>query len=316
MAKVLLIDGNSLGFANQMANKLTVGGREVQAIFGFLRSLRDIMQQHPGFEPLVLWDHRAQWRFDLYPDYKGNRDKDPKMVESKNQWKAQKPTLAKMLNALGVSQLLVHGAEADDMAGLMSVSITAKGGEVVLVSGDQDWLQLLNERCHWFDPIRDHRISMKNFAEFTGYATPRQFLEGKALQGDTSDHIKGVGGIGEKGAAEFILQYGSVDEFFRQAEAGELPKKLGAVLKRFANNEVPPREGYDLPMRDAYRRNLKLMDLQNVPKPDPHKVKVTKGNYNIDRFRELCEELAFRSILIKLDAWIQPFHTQAQRKAA
>ena len=311
MAKALLIDGNAIGFASQMATKLTVGGREVQAIFGFIRTLRDVVEQFRGFEPLVLWDHRAQWRFDLYPDYKGNRERDAKMVEMKEKYKAQKPLIGRALYTLGISQLLVRGAEADDMAGLLTAKITGRGGKVVLCTGDRDWLQLMNENVVWFDPIRGQRVTAKNFSEFTGYATARQFLEGKALTGDASDNIKGVGGIGEKGAPEFLMQWGSVEEFFRRADAGELPPKLPKAWERFARNECPPRS--DVPMRDAYRRNLKLMDLQSVPKPDPKLVKVTRGRFNPEAFRELCEELAFRSILLKFEQWIQPFQTLTEQ---
>lgn len=312
MANVILIDGNALGHASHRSTKLTCGGREVQAIFGMFRAIRATISKFPGYQPLVLWDGKAHWRFELYPAYKSNRRNDAKKQAEHEAYKAQTPEIQKGLLLLGVRQLRVVSAEADDMAGLMSKKIVDAGGNVVLVTGDQDWLQLVNERCVWFDPIRDHFVNHNTFAEFTGYATPEQFLEGKALTGDTSDCIKGVGGIGEKGAPEFLMQYGSVRDFFKLADLDALPAKLPAAIRRFANNEKPPNS--DTPMRDAFARNMQLMNLRDVPKPDPAAVRITPGRFAPARFRELCDELAFASITRQFDSWITPFETLSSKQ--
>ena len=76
--RISLIDGNSVGHAAHRATKLRSGDMETQAVFGMLRSIRDMKVERPNFEPIVLWDGRAQWRFDLHPEYKSNRDNDPK----------------------------------------------------------------------------------------------------------------------------------------------------------------------------------------------------------------------------------------------
>lgn len=312
MINPMLLDANSIGFAAQNGTKLTVGERQVQAIFGFLRSLRGAVQKFPNYKPIVLWDGKAKWRFDLFPGYKDRTGKDSKMDAMRESYQEQRPDIARALKYLGVTQAIVLDAEADDLAAQMSMRYSKMGSQVLLVTGDKDWMQLIDENVRWYEhrQERSRIVSMHNFFDETGCKTPSIFVQNKALMGDSSDTIPGVGGIGEKGAAEFLAEFGSVDNFFRLADAGELPKKLSVVRKRFANNERPLKSkkyGEMPPMRDAYYRNLKLMDLKQAPEIKPSDMRVTKGSLDVEAFAQFCEEMFFRSILSDINNWVEPF---------
>ena len=331
--KKRIIDGNSVGHAAHRATKLTSGKLQTQAVFGFIRSLRDMMVKTPDFAPLVLWDGKAQWRYDLHPLYKSNRENDPKKVEERERYKEQRPYIARALEHLGVRQMTVFTHEADDMAGyLVEKIMSTPGNEIILTTGDEDWLQLLRPGVTW----QDHRdvskvITLDNLLDRTGYSTPFAFLEGKCLQGDSSDVISGVGGIGEGTAPEFLAEFGSVSHFWRDCDTGKhVPKNKAqrslwqgtstktkeewATDYRAAGGDTTDKKAFKKHMDDwpgqgriLFKRNFRLMQLLRVEKPDPKNVQVVTGKLDKDKFAEVCEELAFGSILRTLDTFIKPF---------
>lgn len=300
MPKYLLIDGNSVGYASHHATKLSSGGQETQAVFGFLKTMRELRVTYPNHTPIVLWDGRAEWRFALNPSYKSNRNDDPKKVAVKEAYKSQTPFIRDALEALGIRQMTVATHEADDMAGyLVSTLMQKPDTEIVLISGDGDWIQLVRTGVTWRDMRDDAKIvTIANLFEKTGYKTPLAYLEGKCLQGDSSDVISGVGGIGEKGAPEFLAEFGSVRNFWKVCADGTF------VPKKKAHINLNEGEG-----RKLFGRNLKLMQLIKVAKPDPAHVEVRKGQLNRERFQQICEELGFASILKQLDVFINRFET-------
>lgn len=297
MSGTLLIDANAIGYSEHNATKLSSGGMQTQAIFGFTKKVSAFKEQFPDYRHLVLWDGKAQWRYDLYPGYKGNRESDQKKKESREAYKVQRPHIARILNALGIDQIRAHRDEADDLAGSFARDLTRKPDhKVVLVTGDGDWLQLVQPNVDWYDPRKDGKwVTHKDFTDKTGYLGARQFLEGKALQGDISDTINGVGGLGEKYAAELIAEHGSVEEFLKKVDAGYMPR-----LKREQNLASP--EG-----REIFRRNMRLMNLIDAPKPNREDITIVRGRYDEAAFKELCARYAFHSILRGFDRFIQPF---------
>jgi 5'-3' exonuclease len=298
MANTVIIDANALGYANHNATKLTVGDFQVQAIFGFLKTIRNIREEYqfPDWQIVVLWDGHSAWRKELCPEYKANRvAKDEKQLAHKEAYKKQVPFIRKALQLLGVRQMLVSSAEADDMAGVLAKRLSVNN-LVTLITGDKDWLQLVNNNTVWYDPIRDNRVGVGNFFEFTGYQTREGFLDGKALMGDNSDNISGVGGIGEKGAPEFIAEFGSVDNYFKQVDDGKF------VPKKKAHERLASEEG-----RKIFYRNRHLMNLLDVPTPPQEDVNVMTPTYNKEVFRNLCEKLAFQSFLRDFDNFLKPF---------
>lgn len=293
-----LVDGNSIGYAAHMANKLEYDGMEVQAIYGILMSLKKSIQDVPC-RHIVLWDG-ASWRYGEYPEYKANRRESE--VESKAQYKSQAAYIHEMLTHLGIDQVLHTTAEADDLAGyyvnkFCPNDINSKRITIDLVTGDKDWIQLVRPGVVWYDPIRNRECSLDNFQEFTGVKNAKQFIEKKAIVGDSSDNIKGVMGIGEKGADKLLASFNSVKTMVEIHETGSLGK-VPVNWKRLADNE-----GHRL---DVFNRNVRLMDLNQGVLGDG-KVDITKGKVDIPAFRALCEELAFTSILDNMDVFVGTF---------
>jgi 5'-3' exonuclease len=330
MSRTLIIDGNSVGYAAHHATKLTSGSLQTQAIFGFIKTMRELRTTYIGYQIIVLWDGKAQWRFDLCPEYKSNRDNDPKKKEVREAYAEQRPYITKALKYLGIRQMTASTHEADDLAGLLVSQLMAKeGNEVVLITGDGDWLQLVRPGVTWRDLRDDAKIvTMKNFTDYTGCKTPYGFLEAKCLQGDSSDCISGVGGIGEKGAPEFIAEFGSVRAFWAQCDDGSfIPTKKPHVnlwkgrcdqtkeqwainytgddfddkaIKKYMSEW--PGQG-----RIIFNRNLRMMQLLKVVKPDPKDVTIVSEPLNKIEFEGLCQELNFASITRNLDHFCSPF---------
>lgn len=300
----LLIDGNSIAHASHNATKLTVGGMQVQAIFGVLKSLRALLEFTPGMpKPIILWDGSSNWRKDIYPEYKLNRvAKNAKEQASKDAYKAQMPFLEKALEYLGVMQLRSPLLEADDIAGHM-VHHQAGATQITLVTGDQDWLQLVRPNVTWFDPIRDRRVSVANFYDFTGYANPRAFVQGKALHGDTGDNVPPVGGIGEKGAPLVLATFRDMDNFF------------SLTTTQVADKSKALRELHTPAGRAKYDLNMKLMDLSQARKPLPGEMIIKKNPADPDKFELLCKRLAFASILREMPRFLEAFNIKTAEPA-
>lgn len=313
----LLIDGNNIGYAAQSMKPLRVGDQPTQAIYGSLRAIRLTISHYPQLTPIVLWDGQS-WRKNVFDAYKANRDKEPvtkheiAQAKGREEYKGQKRLIVRSLKLLGVRQMIADNLEADDLVGIL-VRRYAETKKIMMISGDKDWIQLVRKNVGWFDPMNDLRITAGTLSEKLGYMkkdkagvetwrgvpSARAWLEIKCLQGDSSDNIPGVGGIGEKGAIELLLKYGSVASFMNQAntEKLDLPKKL----LDFATD---PEKAV------AFQRNLALMDLccpTRMPKP----VNMRVIHQPLDRaaFQTFCGELAFVSFLKDLDGWLAPFMT-------
>jgi 5'-3' exonuclease len=320
----LLIDGNNIGHAANCTQPLAVGDMPTQAIYGFLRTLRPMVTTFPQLTPIVLWDG-ASWRRMQFKEYKANRDKTPEtkteieLARQREAFKRQAPLIKAAVKALGIRQVWAINYEADDHAGVLVNRHASKGIPIVLISGDTDWIQLVRDKVIWIDPIRNHRLTAGSLPKRLGFipdkkkfgvtenppegfipvASARAWLETKALMGDVSDNIPGVGGIGPKGAAEFMAQYKSVAEFMNQVidktiDVDALPKKF----RELATN---------VEKTDFYNRNLMLMDLNTDKRPAAINYEVTHQPFHAGSFRKICERLCFKSIIERFDDWCEPF---------
>lgn len=301
---LLLIDGNSLGYACQHISKLrTKEGMEVQAIYGFINMLGPRLAARQA-TPLVLWDGKAQWRYDYYPDYKSERGKDEKSLANRMAYKKQQPYLTVLLEALGVMQVRAPEAEADDIAGQLVPVLLAQDLEVELMTSDTDWLQSMQPRVTWTDPRSGgQQVTSANFSEFTGYATPAQYLQGKSLVGDGSDSIGGIDRIGEKTAPKILNAFGSVDAFFTAADTGQVD-----LTKTVFRNLAAP-EG-----RDVYFRNMRLMDFSQAPPLTARDIVCSEGIWNPEFFLESANRLNFKSYTRNASQVLAPFE-RAYRQA-
>jgi 5'-3' exonuclease len=289
-----IVDGNALGNAFHKATKLTKGSMQTQAIYGFIRSMREIRAKDGG-AAVVLWDGTAKHRFALLPTYKVSREKrleDPKELADKQAYRAQLPVIHKIVQLAGIKQLTHPDFEADDLAGFLCKHMAGKRKR--LVTGDSDWWQLIDADTDWYDPRKDGRlVTLETFHRESGYFTPLEYLQGKALVGDPTDDIPPVGGIGAKGAPLFLAEHRSVEAFFDKVRGGWQPK--GKRLQEFAAAGRP-----------FWDRNMKLMDLRD-PAINVKDVLVTPPGYSREGLRTLCERLGFLSLTRQFDTWVRPF---------
>jgi DNA polymerase-1 len=309
MTGFILVDGNSLGHAMHNGTTLHVGTFETQAVFGFVKAIRDLIVRMPDRRLVVLWDGKAEWRYAIHPEYKGNRKaRTPEQAAKSAAYKAQVPFIQASLERLCIEQKLNYKVEADDLAGYLTPKLAAKG-PVLLVTGDGDWKQLIGPNVTWHDPRHDLTVTEANFFDNTGYKTPGSFLDGKCLTGDTSDNIPGVGGIGEQKAPEFIAEFGSVAGFLAIVDEGTYEPRARKSAKA---KSLHPEQFLASPEgRQVYERNLKLMNLLEAPHPSPEHQHVFRREFSSEGFKAICSRLAFISIIRDFNNFVRPFAERA-----
>lgn len=218
--KIVLIDGHSiLNRAFFGIPDLTNGeGLHTNAVYGFLNILLKILdEEQPQYLTVAFDVHAPTFRHKIYEAYKGTRKP---MAEELRQ---QVPLMKEMLHAMGVNIIEQEGLEADDLLGTLARRAEEQGLEVSIVSGDRDLLQLATEHTKIRIPktkrtgteIEDYYA--KDVVE-RYQVTPTQFIDVKALMGDTADNIPGVPGIGEKTATSLIVTYGSIENAYDHVE--------------------------------------------------------------------------------------------------
>lgn len=275
----VLIDANSLGMTAAARNHharhagkrpewRTREGFPNGAIHGMvdalLYALRAVEGAHPGtvMLPILLWDGRAQWRYDLHPGYK-ERSTDPDYVEMKALYKMQVPVLRGLWHRVGMPQVIGVDEEADDIAGHLAPRL-ARHGPVTAISKDSDWLQIVadnvrlyvhGEYARW---ISHHDLATAGKGGKFGYASTRAFVQCKALAGDDSDTIPGVELVGLQTAAKLVAEFGSVEAYWAAVDAGTVQPK-GVIRERLASAQT----------RALFARNLRLMDWACSPPMQP-----------------------------------------------
>lgn len=315
MRQVLLIDGNSLGWASFYATQLSKGQVPTGLTFTFLNSLRGYLaNDYLGAAPIILWDGKAHWRYDRYPDYKGNRQDTPEKEAMHTAYAMQKVDLVEALRQLGVHQMRHPNAEADDLAAptIRALLQDQRIQLITLLAGDKDWIQLVGPKVVWRDNRTEQQVGLWNFADVTGVDNQEQFIQLKALTGDTSDYIKGAGGIGDELGLALVKEYGSVTEFISTYNNMTVAqqKKVRKAYRNLAEN-LPNRRGE--PTRDVWERNLWLMDIRDETIPTRFNIadrETIAGKKDIDSFYATCQTLGFNSIVEEFDNWIKPFLNQ------
>jgi DNA polymerase I len=308
--KILLVDANAVGYSAQQARSLsTAAGEPTQAIFHAIKAMWNLQKRYKGFTPLVLWDSHARWRYDLLPDYKGKRDTYPKQIAMREEYRTQRPYIQEAFRLLGITQVQHEGYEADDIAGVYARKVTSMNdAQAVLYTGDKDWLQLVSEHVTWHDIATDKRVSITNFERHTGFANPIAFLQAKALHGDGSDNIAGVGGIGEKTADKLMQHFGSVKQLLLTHRAhGDFEKGYFAdeSLNR-ARNKINNFCANTAQQHALFKRNLKLMNLHAIEPPTAgffrHRVPA-----DIDTFVAFCMRWEMSSLAAKAELIVNDF---------
>ncbi len=284
--KLVLIDGHSiLNRAYFGIPDLTnAQGVHTNAVYGFLNILFKILEEEKPQYLTVAFDvHAPTFRHKMYDAYKGTRKP---MAEELRQ---QVPLMKEMLVAMGITVIEKEGYEADDLLGTIAKQSEEKGVEVSVVSGDRDLLQLATEHIRIRIPktkrtgteIEDYYAA--DVAE-RYQVTPTQFIDVKALMGDTADNIPGVPGIGEKTATNLIVAYGSIENAYAHVEEIK-PKRAKEMLK----------EHYDMAQMSKELATIEIHAPIEYVLEDA-RLKQVSDLYTEEAY-VLCKQLELKSIL-------------------
>ena len=268
MDKLVLIDGNSImnrAFYGIMGSKMltTKDGIYTNAIYGFLAILFNILDDIKPEYIGVAFDVKGKLkRKELFEDYKANRHGMPEELAQ------QMPIIKDVLRAMNIDILEKEGYEGDDILGTLAKFGEKKGLDVTILSGDRDTFQLASDHITIRIPrTRAGKTETENYNKakvIEEYGLePKQLIEVKALQGDTSDNIPGVPGIGPKTAQSLIQKYHSVKELYDKIEKGKddlkgkrrsadiaYPRQIAMYLSRQLTEENLNRIGLEFGGRD------------------------------------------------------------------
>jgi DNA polymerase-1 len=275
-----LIDGSNQMYRAYHAIRGLTGpdGRSTNAIYGFVTMLRKLIADHNPECLAAAFDLRGPtFRSELRDDYKANRAPMPSDLAE------QIPFVHEACEALGVPVLTYAGFEADDVIGTLAIRAVADGRPAVIVTGDKDFFQLVDDdkSVRVFNP-RDEGAWYDAEGVKTKFGvSPGQVVDVLALMGDSIDNIKGVPGIGEKGARELITTHGSLDALLEHAPA--LTGKKRELLTTYA---------------DSARESRTLLRIRtDVPLPDVDMSCFTYRGANRQKCYALFSSLGFRSLV-------------------
>lgn len=281
--KLVLIDGHSiLNRAFYGVPDLTNGqGLHTNAIYGFLNIMFKILEEEQADYLTVAFDvHAPTFRHEIYKEYKGTRKPMP------TELREQVPMMKQLLAAMKICVVEQAGLEADDILGTIAKRGEKAGMEVSLVSGDRDLLQVATDHIRIRIPkTKGGRTEVEDYyakdVEAAYQVTPTQFIDLKALMGDTADNIPGVPKVGEKTATELMVTYGSLENIYAHVE--EISKKA---------------------IKESLMTNRELADLSKVlatinvdAQIDFSFDKAKIGDFYTEEAYVLCKQLEFKNIL-------------------
>ena len=286
MKKVVLVDGNNLLFrsyyataysGNFMKNK---DGFPTNALYGFVNMINKIINDEKPEYMLVAFDKGKTFRHDKYEEYKAGR------IEMPNELKQQFPISKELLSYMGIKWFEIDNYEADDIVGTLAKKIdNSSEYEGLIVSSDKDLLQLISDKVVMKMLKTKDSILMNKDTFLKNYGlTPDKMIDIKGLQGDASDNIPGVKGIGEKTALKLLCKYGTVENIY-----DNISDISGSVKEKLINGR-----------EDAF----KSKDLANIYKDVPldfdiEDTKILQSN--MPKLKEAYEKLNFYSLIKNMD---------------
>ena len=236
---LMLIDGHSMAFraffALPVDNFSTTGGQTTNAVYGFLSMLSNILSEEKPTHVAVAFDvARETFRNEIFPEYKAQREKTPE------EFRGQVPLIQQVLKEMGIVTLEKDNYEADDIIATLATQAKPEGFETLIVTGDRDSFQLVNDTTTVLYPMRGvttlHRFTPAAIEKKYGL-TPTQYPDFAALRGDPSDNLPGIPGVGEKTATKWIVQYGTLANLIDHAD--EIRGKVGDNFReRVANVQL------------------------------------------------------------------------------
>jgi DNA polymerase I len=236
---LLLLDGHSLAyrafFALPPENFSTTTGQPTNAVYGFTAMLINVLRDEKPTHVAVAFDRgEPTFRHEQFVDYKANRRETPA------DFRSQLSLIFEVLDALGIARLSVPGYEADDVIATLAVEAQAQDMNVLIVSGDRDVFQLITDNVSVLKTGRGvsetTRFTPEVLMETYGL-TPAQYPDYAAIRGDLSDNLPNIPGVGEKTAAKWIMEFGSLAQLVDRVDevkgrAGDkLREHLASVLR-------------------------------------------------------------------------------------
>ena len=283
MSKFVLIDGHSI------LNRAFYGvpiftnseGLHTNAVFGFLNIMFKIIDsKQPDYMAVAFDVHQPTFRHEMFKDYKGTRK--PMMEELRE----QVPVIKELLQKMNITTVELPGYEADDVIGTLSKKGEKAGMEVDVISGDRDLLQLASD--HITICIPKTKKGQTTVEEYNTEGvrklykvTPTEFIDVKALMGDSSDNIPGVPGIGEKGATAIISQFGSIENAYDHADEISDTRNRNALLNNYEMAQMS--------------KTLATINIQSPVEVTPEQCKL-EDIYTEDAL-EMIKRLEFKSMI-------------------
>ncbi|MBP3229027.1 MAG: DNA polymerase I [Bacteroidaceae bacterium] len=297
MPKLCLLDAYALiyraYYALIRAPRINSHGENTSAVYGFVNTLDDVLRkEQPDYIAVAFDPPGGSFRNEVYTEYKAQREATPEDIR----WAV--PFIKRIVQAYRISLVEVAGYEADDVIGTLAAKGAAEGMQVVMVTPDKDYAQLVSPSVQMLRPGNGakpwERLGESEVCSKYGFTSTRQMIDYLALVGDTADNIPGCPGVGPKTAQKLLEQFGSIDQLLeRTAEIkGALRLKVENAVEsiRLAQDLVTIRTDVPLPCA--------ITDLK-VSQPDN------------DALRQIYERLEFRSFLSKLS----PAASQSQSAA-
>ncbi len=286
--KLLILDANALvhrAFHALPSTMMTKDGLPTNAIYGFTSVLIKVLKEIKPTHIAVCFDvSRKTFRNDIYPEYKATR------VKQADELFIQFPVIKEIINAFNIKIFEKEGYEADDLIGTIS-KIIEKTTEVIILTGDKDTLQLVDDQIH----VLTFKKGLSETLEYNSNTVkeligvrPDQIIDYKALRGDPSDNIPGVKGIGEKTAVEILKEFGSIDNLYKQIENNQNGKITPRILNLLIENKDKALLSYEL-------ATIKL-DIETNFNLDDCKL----GDFDLNKMRELFIRLEFKTLLDRI----------------
>ena len=285
MKRLLLIDGHSMAYRAFYALPVdaftTASGQHTNAVYGFSNMLMSLIKEEKPTHVAVAFDvSRKTFRTEKFPEYKATRSATP------DEFRSQIPLIHEVLKAMKINEYSLEGFEADDLLATISKRAVKEGFEVLICTGDRDSFQLVNKEITVLYPKKgaSEMARMTPEAVFEKYGlTPEQYPDFAALRGDPSDNLPSIPGVGEKTAARWIVEYGSLSNLIKKID--EVGGKVGDSLRANINSVI---------------RNHELTHLLSDVAIDFEVSDLAWEEFDTDALRAIFSKLEFRSLLAKL----------------
>ncbi|OGB97694.1 DNA polymerase I [candidate division TM6 bacterium RIFCSPHIGHO2_12_FULL_36_22] len=222
---LFLVDGSSFLYRAYYGLKPlhTLDGRPVQAVYGFVRMVKKIMDTFDPHKFVLVWDSKGKTeRHEIFPAYKETRQAPPSDLFE------QKELINEFADLIELHQIALPGIEADDIIYSLAKDASQASENVIVISSDKDLYQMIDDNVHIFDPFKNTIVNQEDFEADKGFPVNKLSFY-YALLGDSSDNIPGVRGIGKKGAVELVQNFDNLQNLYDNIDKVEKPRLKSAL---------------------------------------------------------------------------------------